>query len=131
MGFRRERRVYTLAFEAGQWAGLEVKAHGVSLGKLFELQELAGREANKEDAVSLIASMQQAIVSWNLEDEDGNPIDPTLDYLLSEDADFILPLAVAWVGSIGSVESPLVENSKDGSGVQEESLPMEPLSENL
>ena len=69
-----------------------------------------------------------ALVSWNLEDEDGEPIPADLAGVLSNDFDLNLELIGAWLDAASGAATPLGRPSTSGSPSLEASLPMDPLS---
>jgi hypothetical protein len=60
-------------------------------------------------------------VSWNMTDENGEPLPTTLEYIESEDVDFIMTCIAQWMNAVSRVDdaSPLDENSEPGQTTQE------------
>lgn len=136
-GFQAPRKIYRLTFADPDLAGLEVRARSVSTGEFLQissLAELAGERGVATDiseVSKLFAAFAGAIVSWNLEDEKGDPIAPDVDGLYSQDFDFVLSIIMAWLEAVASVPDPLGRASSGGERFPEESLPMESLSPSL
>lgn len=119
MGFKHQAKVYRLVFDDPALNGLEVKARSLSIGEL------------NDDEVRVFESFAKALVSWNLEDEDGNPLPATLEAIESyPDAEFMTTLVSAWVNAITGVDKDLGKDSTSGKSFPEDTIPMEPLSAN-
>jgi hypothetical protein len=126
MGYRRSRKVYKLAFE--EFPGLEITTTSASVGELMEILELAGAMATKPDPDQmdmLFGAFAGHIREWNYEDEDGNPLKPTLETLKGEDSDFVTKLIAGWAQAISRADVPLAPASSGTSrNPVEESIPM-------
>lgn len=68
------------------------------------------------------------IVSWNLEDENDQPVPADYFGLMSQDADFAMALVMAWMDGVLGTPGPLGRNSNDGMPPEGVSIPMETLS---
>jgi hypothetical protein len=132
-----KRKVYKLKWPEGhELHGLEVTTKGVSVRKAFELDtlmdSLAGEgstESKVEIADRLFAEFAERLISWNLEEDDGTPVLPTLAGVQDQDQGFMLGLIGTWIGAVTSVDIPLPEGSANGqSPAPEASLPTESLS---
>ena len=118
MGFRHQPRTYLLTFEDPALEGLEVRARSLSIGEL-------------QSDEPVVESFAHALVSWNLEDEDGNPLPATLETLRTyPDIGFINGLTKAWIDAVTGVDDELGKDSTSGETFPEASIPMEPLSPN-
>lgn len=120
MGY--QRKIYKLVFDDPEMNGLEVRARSVSIGAMRKVQET-------NDEFLMMELFSKALVSWNLED-DGVPVPATLEGLQDQDADLVLAIVGAWMGTIAGVPdaSPLDDASNSGKPSLEASIPMEPLS---
>ena len=119
MGFRREPKTFRLVFDDPELAGLEVRARSLSIGEL------------EDDDLQVYESFAAALVSWNLEDENGDELPATLETVRSyPDVDFMNALASAWIKAVTGVDDDLGKDLPAGRRSLEESLPMEPLSPN-
>ena len=132
MGYQRKRRVYRLDFEGDPVLdGLEVRARSLNLGEFLATSRLAGMAAGgvtPEDVdvfEGLFATFAGALVSWNLEDDEGRPVPATLDGVKAQDVDFVMPIVNAWFKAIAGVASPLGPPSSAGVPSLEASIPME------
>lgn len=128
-------------WEEGDYAGLEVKAKSMPLGKFLEAAPMfAALQEKGSVSVDEMAGMvvplkmlADAIVSWNIEDEDDDgsstPLPCDFDGLMSLDPDMIFEILRAWTEARATTASPLETLSLDGD--LEASLPMEELSPSL
>lgn len=135
MGFRAPKKTYRLVFESEDLAGLEVRAASMPLGELLEIQQLADRygpggseRPGMVEIDRMLGGFARALLSWNVEDDEGRPVPATLDGLKSLDFDFVLDIMLAWMDAVVAVPAPLAQPSSSGGTSLELSLPMEPLS---
>ena len=122
MSYRRSRKLYDLTFE--EFPGLEMRCTGLPIGDLLEILQLAEALGAKPDTTKiddLFGRFASRIVSWNYEDEDGKPLEPTLETLKGEDSDFVLKLLNGWAGAIAGAPDP-TKAAADGG--LEGSIPM-------
>lgn len=101
-GFRPPRRTATLTFDEGHdYHGAEVECRlDVPMGLVFEFDNLSPLEAMRRFGAEIV-------ISWNLESDDGKPIPPTADGLLTQSPDFGLALLEAWKEAAAGVPTPL------------------------
>ncbi|MGR6923083.1 hypothetical protein ACU635_53265 [[Actinomadura] parvosata] len=133
MGYKRPTKVYKLVFaEDDDMAGLEVRARSMSTGALLDMAPLldlklsASPTAEEMESIAeLLEKFAQVLVSWNLEDEDGQPVPATLEGLLDQDIDFVIRIIMAWADAISGVPAPLPQTSPDGEPSLAASIPMD------
>lgn len=114
MGYTRTK-TFDMRFKEGEMAGLEVRCRRVSVGTLFDVGAIVDRrKESKEAFAAAVEELAKVIVSWNYEDDDGNPVPISVETLLEEDADFVLGLFRAWTDALGGVPAPLEQASPDG-----------------
>lgn len=121
MGYQRP--LLRLKFEDPEMAGLEVVCKRPSVGQI-ELFDKTDRQLDEQLVV-----LQTCLISWNLEDEDGNPVPITIEGLKSQDQPFLAALIDAWTGQAVKVPGPLGRSLPSGEPSPVESIPMEALSE--
>lgn len=132
-GYRRQAKQLRLTFDGTELDGLEVLAHSVPVGTIFDIVELAAK-ADEMDAEGvrymgeLFGVFADALVEWNMEEEDGTPIPATLEGIRSLDIGEALALIKAWMQAAAGVSGPLDPGSTDGKPSEVLSLPMEPSS---
>lgn len=131
MGYKREGNIFKLRFADEEYNGLVVRAKSVSLGEFIQLAELAelkGKVVTIDDMPKvnkLFEMFSKALVSWNLEDDDGTPVPATLEGLYSQDVEFVMAIIMSWMEAVAGVSTPLVPPSIDGVPFPVDSIPME------
>lgn len=135
MGFKAPVTIFKLNFK-DEYAGLEVAVKSVPTGDLMDLMKMAvtlgssGKDvkATDMDAVSsLFSGFAGALVSWNLEDEQGVAIPATLAGVNSLEFQFVVMVIMVWVEAVAGVSSDLGKASNSGGTFQGAPIPMEPL----
>lgn len=131
MGYRHQPRRITVTFDGEHdYAGFEAVLRGKTLGEWMNLQ---GFGTEDESGIGdQLRSMSGSLISWNLEDDNGQPVPATPDAVYQQDQDLMFALATAWFNALaGVVTGPLEQSSTDGPQSLEGSLPMEAQSESL
>ena len=124
MGYKRERRVYVMDFADPEYEGLEIKVRSIPIRELTHLMTLDPESDDpkvRESSINnLMAAFAEALVSWNMTDENDNPLPTTLEYIESEDSDFVMTCIAQWMKAISRVDdaSPLDSNSKPGTAAE-------------
>jgi hypothetical protein len=128
-GYRRKSKNYVLAFEDPEMDGLEVKVKSMSVGKVREFLARS-RSDDGVDVDGTFTDFEKALLSWNLLDDDDQPVPPTRVGIDAQDVDFIMAIVTAWMETITGVADadPLDGRSNFGEPSLVASLPMEPLS---
>lgn len=133
-GYRPRRKVYKLRFEDDDLAGLVVRVRSVSIGSLLGLTDLAGIDTGDpgpEDLAKLRELFEVfagALVEWNVEDDQGQPVPATLAGVTAQDLDFVMGVIRTWLQVLTSVPAPLGAPSSGGERSPAPSIPMEALS---
>lgn len=126
-GFKPKRKQFKLEFDdAPDMEGCEVLARRVPLGKLLEFQELASKPGN-EGFREMLTIFASAIIAWNVEDDDDQPVAPNLDGLLSQEDTFVSAVMAAWQTGQAGVPAPLDGASSSGETSPDLQIPMTPL----
>jgi hypothetical protein len=127
-GYKRKSKNYVLAFEDPEMDGLEVKVKSLSVGKVREF--LAKSRANEVDVDGTFDDFEKALLSWNLLDDDDQPVPTNREGIDGQDVDFIMAIVTAWMETITGVPDadPLDGRSNSGEPSLVASLPMVPLS---
>jgi hypothetical protein len=127
-GYKRKSKNYVLAFEDPEMDGLEVKVKSLSVGKVREF--LAKSRANEVDVDGTFDDFEKALLSWNLLDDDDQPVPTNREGIDGQDVDFIMAIVTAWMETITGVPDadPLGGRSNSGEPSLVASLPMVPLS---
>lgn len=133
MGFKKMATVLRLKFEDPSLTGLEVLAKSVPTGDFLDLMDaaskmdLTSKEFNPEDLKAvrvLIDGFAKALISWNLEDEDDEPVPATLQGVRDQELDFLLPIVTAWMDAVAGVSADLGKASPSGETFPEAAIPM-------
>lgn len=117
MGYRKVPTIYELAFEEGDMDGLVVKMKSMKLGRIRRMVALTSDESvevNDQQLEEMIDLFVDGLVTWNLEDEDGNPIPATREGVEDQEAPFILAILSKWLGVMTGVPAELGKDSTSG-----------------
>lgn len=136
MGFQRKRKLYDLDFEGTALEGLSMVMRGLSVSEYLELSALAdlakaSTEKQVEEVRALFVRVANKIERWDLEDEDGKPIPPSTDELMSWDFDDAMATVDAWMAKVQGVPDPLEQKSNGGNKWVGPPIPMDIPSPNL
>jgi len=138
MGFKPPRSKYRLDFEGTDLDGLEVVMLGGKLGDAFTtISQVSGVDvtvptiANAEVALSQYEEMAAHIVSWNLTDDDENPVEPNLEGLKTLEVRYVNMIATAWQKAQVGVPGPLPSSSNTTPDTALSSIRMETLPASL
>lgn len=133
MGFKAKKKLYKLIFADEDMAGLEVTMTSVPMGDLMSLQQLDPKRAANDPAEfrELLGIFAGAMLSWNLVDDNDQPVPITVDAFLKQDIDFIFAIIDAWSTAVAGVSAPLDGGSTDGATALEASMPMDVSSPSL
>jgi hypothetical protein len=131
MAYRRDPKVYKLVFDdTTDFAGLEVRAKSVDLGTLLKLSGIANQARLDSDEVDeLLSGFARALVSWNVEDENGNPVPATKEGMYSGDPHESIAIVRKWIDVMSNPPDDLGKDSGSGENSPEAQLPMETSSE--
>ncbi|MFI6251519.1 hypothetical protein [Streptomyces sp. NPDC051016] len=138
MGYRKTQRRLEVSLkdhkvygtvDDGEDAPL-VYARGKSLAEYLVLEGLS--DAPEDDSRSVLVRQLEefgdALISWNLEDDNGQPLPCTREALFAIDNDLAFALAAEWLAVLGGKVSDPLESSPSGEPSPVESIPMEALS---
>jgi len=135
MGFRKSTKLFRITFADSEYEGFEAYATSLKLGEMLAITSVASNLKSQTfsdiDTETQFKVFGQALVSWNLEEEDGTPIPATYESLKDQDVDFVLKLIGGWFRAITSTDSPLNENSSDGATSEDLLRLMDASSQNL
>jgi hypothetical protein len=143
VGFRPRSKTLTLKFADPDYDGFEVVIRRMTIDDSiafneYDLREWEGRirrgEIPKDEVDARLLEMwsraADAVESWNLEDDAGNPIPVSVAAIRAQDPDFFWTLVRAWIlGMTIKVDEDLKAPSSDGNPLEEQLIPMVSLSE--
>ncbi len=122
MGKFKRNKTYLLAWEEGEFEGLEVLVKSIPTGRyLALLEELRGESAHEAAVLGLV----DFIIEWNLEDENDQPVPCTREGIMTADLELVTAVMIAWQNTIGGANIPKEQISPSGLQSVEASLPME------
>ena len=133
MGYKKEATLYRLKFQDPGFGGFECVMKSLTIKQFKKLasmsDELKSGAEGAEDALdNLFGTMAKKLVSWNLEDEDGNPVPATAEGIEDQELDFILQILMAWMDGVAGVTKGLGKDSNSGETSLEEQLQLASLS---
>lgn len=133
MGYKRKRKIFNLKFQDPEFAGLEVRVKSPTLGRFIEVANLGDvnvASPTPQVVNTMVSTLVDVIVSWNLEDDDDQPIPVTDAALRDLDPDFLGAVFEAWGEAVAEVPAPLADSSSSGRQLElpEVLLPVEILS---
>lgn len=132
MGYRHQSKTFRLAFE--DMPGLEVVMRSVPVGKLMDMAGLADDFGNGKASTGQVSDLftmfADQLVSWNLEDDAGQPVPADLAGVRGLDTDMVMAIFEGWFGELTQAPPPLPKPSAPGPDPLMASLPMEPLPPN-
>jgi hypothetical protein len=134
MGYTPKKKQYKLVFADPDMNGLEVYMNSVPVGVMLQIDDLSS-SINVSDSGStsgkfreLLEIVASALVSWNIEGDDGTAVPADFDGLSTLETQFVMEIIAAWSQAVAGVTGPLEKGSTSGGTFPEASLPMEPLS---
>ena len=115
-GFRVAERLATIDFaEDSPFYGVEARVKiSIPFRTLFWFQRNASNtDGSAEEALSFFAD--DYLISWNLEDENGNPYPASAEGIKSvPDAALVTALMEGWIEAVTQVPDPLSKASANG-----------------
>ncbi|GGU13294.1 hypothetical protein [Streptomyces violascens] len=130
MGFQFKAPRINLAFEPDHdYHGLEVTLRKLNLQEFLDINGIG--DVEDMHAGHQLRTMGEKLLSWNLEDEDGQPVPATVDGVLRQDKDLMIAICSAWLDALRGVSAPLEQSSPDTGPSLEASIPMDAPSESL
>lgn len=125
MGYRRVPVIHTLDEIEGE-EGLVVRVKSISFGKVRRLLKLMDDDtADVMDEIS--AQLVEALVSWNLEDEDEQPVPATAEGIEGQDFGLVMAIVNTWLSKITGVDDDLGKGSPSGPQFPGQPVTMEAL----
>jgi hypothetical protein len=135
MGYKPKRTLYKLDFSATEYAGLEITTRSVSVEGLLAIAAAADEidevSPAKGKVLDLLGRFARVIVSWNVEDDDGQPVPVTVEALLDQDFGFLMTMITMWISSVSQAPPPLPGPSPSGATSAEASLALATSSQSL
>lgn len=96
MGYRPKRDPYKLDFSATEHDGLEVAVRRMPISVLLDVAEGTSKPNNPDAIRHMYTTLAFALESWNVEDDEGQPVPADLDGVQSQDPEFMSVIIQAW-----------------------------------
>lgn len=125
MGYRKIPKIYTLVLD-GDLEGLIVRMKGLKLGQMRSLLAIMDDEDSRT-LDELPKFLARHIVSWNLEDEQGQPIPADESGLNELEVEEVLTLSNKWMDELTGVKEDLGKGSPSGDQFPGQPVTMEAL----
>ncbi|QMP84400.1 hypothetical protein HUN42_00022 [Streptomyces phage Dagobah] len=127
MGYRRAPKIHTLDLEK-DYPGFEVRMKGLKIGRMRELLKALDDDTKTEDMIPAVSQLIASnVVSWNLEDEEGRPVEPTPEAVEDFELDMLMDVVNAWLNKINGVSADLGKDSPSGAQFPGQPVTMEAL----
>lgn len=129
-GFKPERTRYRVRGK-GDLDGLLVELKGIDVGTFLEVAEMADLDprnfttAQLPQVRRLFEIVGEALDSWNLLDDDDQPVPATHAGVMAQDFPLVMAIIEGWMEAIGGVPTPLDPRSDDGAPSEVPGIPME------
>lgn len=115
MGYRKIPTIYELVFEDPDYEGLEVRCKALKLGRVRKLMSVVGKsEMTNDELAALFGILEEGLISWNLEDENGDPVPATREGIDDQEVPFILDIVDTWLDGMTGVSEDLGKGSDSG-----------------
>ncbi len=113
-GYQVPRREALITFEGTDYDGAELTCVlDVSLSTLFAFQRLSN--GGQDDGENVFRKFgDEILISWNLQDSDGNPVPATADGFCSQPPAFASAVLSHWKDAVTGLTTPLEEPSRGG-----------------
>lgn len=128
MGYRKVPIIYTLEL-GGEHKGLVVRMKSMKVGAMRKIVRLleSDDESTTEMIDAMVNEVHKGIVSWNYEEEDGTPIEPTLEAIDDLDFDLLKDILDEWLSNVTGPNEELGKDSANGSRFPGQPVTMEAL----
>lgn len=132
MGSRRTPTLYKLTFDdTTDYPGLEITLRSLTIREQQQFDSGSDDETEVDTVARMCRLMARQGVSWNREDEEGNPLPLTVESLEDEEGKLIIAVTDKWREAIAGVPAPLESGSPSGEISPVESILTEIPSESL
>lgn len=127
MGYRKIPKIHTLEFD-GDLQGLVVRARSIKFGKVRSLLALMDEDDKDVEVMGQITKeLAGALVSWNLEDEDGTPVELSSEAIDDLEFEEVMAIVNKWLDALTGPGKDLGKDSNSGGNFPGRPLTMEAL----
>lgn len=129
MGYRRKTVVHALDL-GEKYPGFEVTMKGLKVGEMRRLLRALSDDAETEQMIGEVTGILSThTLSWNLEDEEGRPVQPTTEAFEDFDLDMLMGVVNAWLDKVNGTD---IADTDLGKGSQSgEQFPGRPVTMEL
>lgn len=115
-GFQMPARTVLLSFEDDSpYCGAEVRCTlRMTLEQTLALQRMTSVQADGDIESAARTFAETVLVSWNLLDDDGQPIPATPEAFLAQPADFVIAVINYWQAGVTQPDAPLASPATNG-----------------
>ena len=99
-GFLPKREPLKLDFAGTEYEGLEITVRPVPMSVVLDVAAAAASGPEASAVRHLAATFGYALEAWNVVDDDGQPVPPDSDGLMSQDPRFVTAVINAWIKAI-------------------------------
>jgi hypothetical protein len=127
VGYRRTPKIHLLDLEEN-YPGFVVRMKGLKIGKMRRLLAAMDDDTKTEDMIPEVSQLiADHVVSWNLEDDEGNPVAPTQEAVEDFELDMLMDFINAWLEKVNGVSDDLGKDSPSGDRFPGQPVTMEAL----
>lgn len=128
MARRKIPRIIDISFTEGPNAGLNIRVMSIKFGKVRQLIRLMDEDDKDVEIMDEISkTLASALVSWDLQEEDGSPIEPSLAAIDDLEFDEVIDIVNKWLDQITGPDKELGKDSNSGENFPGRPLTMEAL----
>lgn len=114
MGYRRTPKIHLLDLEK-DYPGFVVRMKSLKIGKMRRMLAAMDDETKTEDMIPEVAQIiAEHVVSWNLEDDEGRTVEPSVEAIEDFELDMLMDLINAWLEKVNGVSDDLGKDSQSG-----------------
>lgn len=116
MGYRKVPVIYTLEI-GGDYKGLIVRVKSIKIGEMRRMLRLIDSEEENTTEVldNMVTLISKGLVSWNLQEEDGEPTPATAEEVDNLDFKMLEAILNEWLDQVSGPDDELGKDSSSGS----------------
>lgn len=127
MGHRKIPVIHTLDL-GKKYPELEVRMTGLRLGEMRKVMRAMGEDTKTDEMIDVIVkAVGDHLVSWTLEDAEGNPLEPSLTEIEDLELEMLMTICEEWIGLVADVSPDLGKDLPSGEQFPGQPVTMEAL----
>lgn len=121
-GFKVSKRTAIVDFEPeSQWHGVEAEVYtSIPFKTLLWFQTAAISEDQQQLIETYKVFARDFLISWNIEDENGEPYPASVDGIMSVDSDLVNTIVMGWIEAVANPPQKSSDGLKDGEPLGEQ-----------